>query len=304
MPALQELLDKAGWTATPELSGVFQVGRVFQNQGGTHTLMVRSCFDAPTGTDTYTSTEVVSNLQAGVKVKFGLGSVQTSGDLVKKMSFSTPSHHTIERLAMLPTPECEALLAKVPQDQLAHMYAVQEVLTAEISEQTCGRLDAEGRFVGLGKAEVELARSCMIESLEPVAVGYRVVSLADLGISERGLGPVNPDCPWGQITHAHSTMTSLTINTQTHDVRGRDQRVALVNQLHLCGAHEAAASFDAWRQSRRVVNITGATLVGFYPFGIGILAAGKAHKHRMEMEAWLTNPSVGPPPSRGKRKRR
>ena len=42
IPALAKLLDKAGWDATPELSGVFQVGRIFLDDGEGHRLMVRS----------------------------------------------------------------------------------------------------------------------------------------------------------------------------------------------------------------------------------------------------------------------
>ena len=46
MPVLSRLLDNAGWTATPELSGVFRVGRIFKDDGTGHSLMVRECFAA------------------------------------------------------------------------------------------------------------------------------------------------------------------------------------------------------------------------------------------------------------------
>jgi hypothetical protein len=49
IPVLAGLLGKAGWTTTPELSGVFQVGRIFKDDGTGHSLMVRDCFEAEPG---------------------------------------------------------------------------------------------------------------------------------------------------------------------------------------------------------------------------------------------------------------
>ena len=82
IPALAGLLGKAGWTPTPELSGVFQVGRIFKDDGTGHSLMVRDCFEVEAGSDPYTSSEVVSNLQAGVRVGLGVRA-KTSASLVR-----------------------------------------------------------------------------------------------------------------------------------------------------------------------------------------------------------------------------
>ena len=53
------------------------------------------------------------------------------------------------------------------------MYVVQEVLTAEIAEQTCGKVDAQGRWITAG-VSVDVAMACAQQSLLPVAVGYRI----------------------------------------------------------------------------------------------------------------------------------
>ena len=305
IPVLARLLDKAGWTPTPEFSGVFQVGRVFMDDGNGHTLMVRECFSAEAGSDTYTATEVVSQMQAGVRVKWGVN-VDASGTYQKKAKFGEPVHHTLERLAMVPTAECAAMLSTASKQDVDRMYAVQEVLTAVITEQTCGRIDADGQFV-VGSAEAELQQACSQESLEPVAVAYRSVPIRDL---REGLGAeefVQPaakpfelievappdeggECPWGEIESVHSTMSTLTLNGQMMDVRGVSNRARIVTELQRCGYPEAAAEFSAWRANRRATNISCATLVGCYPFGVGIATAVKAKKHRLRMEQALLRP--------------
>ncbi len=290
IPALAKLLEKAGWEPTPELSGVFKTGSIFQQDGATHSLMVRSCFDAEEVQDTYTSAEVVTQLQAGVRVKFGLGSVKGSGELIKKVKFGTPVHATLERLAMFPTEGCEKLLARVSTADLESMYAVQEVLTAEIAEQTCGRLDATGKFVGLGAAEAELSMACRQESLEPVAVAYRVVPLVDLVGDRPQLVAVEAGrdaCAWGTIETVSSSMTKLTVNGQTMNAKGEESRNQVLEMMHNCGHGKAAPEFEKWRSNRRTTNIACATVFGCWPFAIGIMSAQVAKKSREEMEQIL-----------------
>jgi hypothetical protein len=252
--------------------------------------MVRSCFDAPEVEYTYTSAEVVTQLQAGVRVKLGLGSMKASGELVKKVKFGTPVHATLERLAMQPTEACSAMLRKVPFAQIEQMYAVQEVLTAEIAEQTCGRLDASGRFVGVGSGEGEFTAACMQESLEPVAVAYRIVPMVELfDAANLVVAPpqIPTDCPWGELQSVSSTMTSLAINGEVMDVRGTEMRATLADTMYRCGYPEAAAEFLAWRARRRVTNVACATLVGCYPFGIGFVSGMQAKNRRYKMEDHL-----------------
>jgi len=177
---LATLLDKAGWKPTPELSGIFSPGAVFLPGDTGHSVMVRSCFDTAPFESTYTAAEIVTQLQAGVELRVGMFKVGGGGTIVKKTKFGTPIHTSIERLAMMPSDGCLDMLSRAKADDLEVMYVIQEVLSATITEQTCGRVDANGRFVGLGSAEAELSRACAQESLEPVAVGYRTVPIWEL----------------------------------------------------------------------------------------------------------------------------
>lgn len=301
IPVLAGLLDKAGWTATPELSGVFQVGRIFKDDGFGHSLMVRDCFSTEVGSDPYTSAEVVNHLEAGVQVGFGI-QASASAAMVRTVRFEQPVHHTLARLAMVPTAECTAMLTSASAGERSTMYAVQEVLTAVITEQRCGTLDANGRFVA-ASAEMSLERSCSQTSEEPVAVAYRSVAVADLMPGAvapqtvlltppaRSVGsptePVSEACHWGPIQSVHSTMTTLTINGQMMDVRGLNNRAWIATEMQRCGYPDAAEAFNAWREARRTTNISCATGIGCYPLGVGIWSATKAKKHRLRMESAL-----------------
>ena len=296
IPALADLLARTGWTPTPELSGVFRPGAVFLDEGDRHTLMVRQCIEAPAAVDTYTALEVVTSLQAGVRVRGGALSARAEGELVRTVKFGVPQHHTLERLALKPTADCTARLAGAAPAARAQMYVVQEVLTAEIAEQTCGRLDAAGRFVGLGQAEGELAAACSQVSLEPVAVAYRVVPVDRLGLAAAPL-VAQPAvagalaCPWGAPQAVSSTRHALTVNGVTLDVRGHAGQTEAAQGMHACGRTEAARAFDTWRRRQRTATIAAATLVGYWPFGIGIWAQWSANRWRDRTERLLLDPA-------------
>jgi len=292
---LSELLADAGWSQTPELSGVFKVGSVFRVQDDGHGLMVRNCFEATTQSDTYTSMEVVSQLQAGVSVRTGLFGGKASGELVKRVRFGTPEHHTVGRLAMNPTEECQLLLAKLDQREVKHMYAVSEVLTAEISEQTCGRINAKGGFVGLGKAEAELSAACSMESLEPVAVAMRTVPLSELiaeAVRPQLVVEAATGCPWGgELKSLVVTQRYLTVNGRKLDMRGAENVARVVDEVHRCGHPAAARALDVWQRNLHVSTVAGYTLVGWYPFGVGMYASFRAKKYRKITERLLRDPS-------------
>lgn len=185
IPALAALLDKAGWQPTPELSGVFKPGSIFQKTAMGDQVLAKGCFSAQPEESTYTATEIVTSLQAGVSVGAGLANANAYAGIVKKVKFGTPTQESIPTLDLELSNSCLEKLKKLPSSQISSSYVVKEVLKAEISEQTCGKVDAGGRFVGLGAADAEYAAACAQASLEPVAVGYRTVALADLmGLSE------------------------------------------------------------------------------------------------------------------------
>jgi hypothetical protein len=186
IPALAELLGKAGWTPTPELSGTFEAGAIFSETVSGHQLALEGCFAVAPKESTYTQAEVMTQLQAGVSVSVGMGSVSGSAGIVKKVKFGTPVHYALPALEMVPTEACREKLGRAGSmgQDLSQMYVIKEALFAEIAEQTCGQIDASGRFVGLGAADVEVSMACAQASLEPVAVAYRtqpVTSLPGVG---------------------------------------------------------------------------------------------------------------------------
>lgn len=201
IPALAAILEKAGWTPTPEMSGIFRAGVIFAEEPDPlsgrlgHREKLRDCFSVSGESFTYSKTEVTSQLQMGVSVKWlGVG-VDAGGGIVKKMKFGAPLHTSIPDLDLMPTDACTKKLRAAADrgTDLSTMYVVQEVLTAEIAEQTCGQLDAEGNFVS-GGLSVEVSTACAQESLEPVAVGYRVRPVLDLpGLEDLAAAAPPPD---------------------------------------------------------------------------------------------------------------
>lgn len=180
IPALAALLEKGKWTPTPELSGRYNVGTIIDLSKGDHRIVARSCFSRAPIVSPYIGAELVASMQAGVAVRAGGGSAAASGELVKKVKFGTPTTESLESLYMKLSSECARLLEDQNPAKLAQMYVVQEVLKAEIAEQSCGRVDARGTFVGLGSAEVEYSQACNQETLEPVVVGYRTLPLVEV----------------------------------------------------------------------------------------------------------------------------
>jgi hypothetical protein len=200
IPALERLLERTGWQPTPELTGAFQAGHVFVATSMGHQLAVDDCFEAQPRENTYTATEIVTNLQAGVSVKFGAGDAGASSGLVRKIKFGLPTHVAIPVLDLAPTQACVAALREAGEDgrlDLDQTYVVKEVLRAEISEQTCGHIDASGSFVTLGQAGAELSMACAQHSHEPVAVAYRTTAITGLlGLAEpEAVAEVPPEAP-------------------------------------------------------------------------------------------------------------
>lgn len=182
IPALARLLEATGWTPTPELSGAFEPGRVFQVTDSGHRLQLDHCFAREPARSSYTAAELVTRLQAGVGVSVGVGALGAHASIVKRLSFGAPEQRSLPALQMTPSAACRVALDEAARRglDLATLYVVQEALFASIAEQTCGRVDASGRFVALGEAEAGLAAACSQESLEPVAIGYRTLPVADL----------------------------------------------------------------------------------------------------------------------------
>ncbi len=313
IPALASLLEKAQWEPTPELSGVFVAGRIFEATDQGHRVLAEGCILQAPLESTYTSAELVSSLQAGVAVRGGLAKGAVSGELVKKVKFGTPVQVTVPRLDLVLTEDCASRLRGLPAAALDSAYVVQEVLRAEIAEQTCGRLDASGRIVGLGEADAAYAAACAQISLEPVAVGYRTVPLRGLlpalraptplpaadfdppprtgsapqGVYARDAWASAPDqgCPWPGPTVVDASMAWLHVDGLSIDVRGQATRARIVSELHRCGYGQAAFAFEEWRKKRRATNLW----MIYPPLGIFVspFTASAAGRAAVELEAAL-----------------
>lgn len=185
IPALASLLQRTGWAATPELTGNIRIGDVYASTQQGEQWQAEGCLAAKARVSPYTQVELSTQLQMGVSVKMGLAKAEGSGSLTKKMRFGAPEHHALPGMGMVLTADClsqmEALVAS--KRDLSGWYVVKEVLMAEIAEQSCGEVDAEGRFVAFGGANAELAQACSQSSPGPVAVAWRTVPVADLAPS-------------------------------------------------------------------------------------------------------------------------
>jgi hypothetical protein len=185
IPALASLLQRTGWAATPELTGNIRIGDVYASTQQGQQWQAEGCLAAKARVSPYTQVELSTQLQMGVSVKMGVAKVEGSGSLTKKMRFGAPEHHALPGMGMVLTADClsqmEALVAN--QRDLSGWYVVKEVLMAEIAEQSCGEVDAEGRFVAFGAANAELAQACSQSSPGPVAVAWRTVPLSELAPS-------------------------------------------------------------------------------------------------------------------------
>lgn len=67
---------------------------------------------------------------------------------------------------------------------------------------------------------------------------------------------VQESCQLGEAMVATATFNAVTINGQTHPVRGRKNRDRFTSMLLQCGHHDAAIHFDKWRFNRRMTNTT------------------------------------------------
>jgi hypothetical protein len=261
MPALATLLAAADWAPTPELSGVFEPGVIFaeEAEGQGHRPLARGCVATAPTDSSYTAAELVTQLQAGVAVG---GFVRGSTSFVKKLRFETPVQRSIATLDLVLTADCAARLARLDAQTLARAYVVQEVLSARISEQTCGEVDAAGRFVGLGGADAALTEACAQVSLEPVAVGYRTVPLARLwaapAAAAADTAPLPPARrPAVALVHAGGAELCVVVGGAAPScakVRGKDDFAGLARLQDALGAcpeaPDMAAALMDWRRHR------------------------------------------------------
>ncbi len=180
LPDIEELLEKAGWTMTPEMSAGFS--RPGDIMDGQHSMVLSgpSCFSAKEEQGAFATMEVTRSMSAGVRMRATI-SARAGIALDKKIIFDTPIYRRIPRLQLRPAPSCiEGLKSAYSQgEDLSRFYVITESLSAKIQQQQCGTYDAKaGMFVV--SADASVAQECARTSLEPVAVAYKIQPVLDL----------------------------------------------------------------------------------------------------------------------------
>jgi hypothetical protein len=180
-PELEKLLEGAGWTMTPEMSGAYKPGDIYSS--GTHRLWSAGpdCFKAAPRESPYTSMEVRNSLESGVTMNTVVGGAGAGAGISKKIVFDDPMHVQLAGAGLTPNPSCTQTLKEEVDEgrDLSDMYVIVEVLSARIQKQECGSFDVElGYFVV--STDVAITQACSQESLEPVAVAYKIMPVREL----------------------------------------------------------------------------------------------------------------------------
>lgn len=266
IPALSDLLKRSKWEPTPELSGVFKAGTIFEKTTMGDRPLATGCFSVTAEESTYTSAELVTTLQAGVSVSGPLLRGDVHAGIVKKVKFATPVQVSIPGIDLQLTATCEAKLTRLPKERIDASYVVQEVLRASISEQTCGRIDAEGRMIGLAKAEAEYAEACAQVSLEPVAVGFRTVSL--VSVMGEATAPISMASPRPKTPTAPTVPTAPTAPQRDPPTAlGNPEGYEMVNTpggVSAIGCDSTARSCEDDEHPPHKVKLTHALQVGVH----------------------------------------
>jgi hypothetical protein len=99
-------------------------------------------------------------------------------------------------------------------------------------------------------------------------------------------------CPWGgELSSLVVTQRYLMVNGRKLDMKGAENVAKVVDEVHRCGHPMAARSLDAWQWNLRVSTIAAYTVVGWYPFGVGLIASVRAKKYRDLTERLLRDPN-------------
>ncbi len=164
IPALAKILAEAEWDVTPEMSGIFAPGAIFEQTSKGHQLWSNTCIEAKPQAFPYVAMEMTSALQGGVQVQVGVGSVGASAKLLRKVSFGTPDQITIPKASLRLSQSCVELLEEGAHQglDLSAFYLIKEVLSAQIRGCEEWDLGASGSVLGLGSADLGASRSCQV----------------------------------------------------------------------------------------------------------------------------------------------
>ena len=174
---LEQTLTEAGWTMTPERSASYTVGDIYSRTSNTPIAFKDDCFDAEPRENAYTSLEVVQAMKAGTRIPLGVARFKAEGMEYKQLKFAEPYMTELAEMHLRPSQTCQRFLAN--RQDLADLFVIKAVLSAEVKEQLCRSIDGAAGALGLG-INAEAQQQCAQESEGHVAVAYRTLPAATL----------------------------------------------------------------------------------------------------------------------------
>jgi TolA-binding protein len=177
IPALEATLVAAGWTMTPERSASYNVGDIYSRSTNTPVAFKAKCFDAEPRENAYTSLEVVQAMKAGARVPLGIARFKAEGMEYKQLKFAEPYMTELADMDLVLKDKCQKFLAS--RKDLADLFVIKAVLSAEVKEQLCRSIDAAAGALGFG-ASAAAQQECVQASEGHVAVAYKTQEAASL----------------------------------------------------------------------------------------------------------------------------
>ena len=175
--SLEETLVAAGWTMTPERSASYTVGDIYSRTTNTPVAFKDDCFDAEPRENAYTSLEVVQAMRAGSRVPLGVARFKAEGMEYKQLKFAEPYMTELADMHLRPNENCKQFLAG--RTDLADLFVIKAVLSAEVKEQLCRSIDGSAGALGFG-ASAGAQQECVQASEGHVAVAYKTQPAASL----------------------------------------------------------------------------------------------------------------------------
>ena len=175
--SLEDTLVAAGWTMTPERSASYTVGDIYSRTTNTPVAFKDDCFDAEPRENAYTSLEVVQAMRAGSRVPLGVARFKAEGMEYKQLKFAEPYMTELADMHLRPNENCQQFLAD--RTDLADLFVIKAVLSAEVKEQLCRSLDGSAGALGFG-ASAGVQQECVQASEGHVAVAYKTQPVASL----------------------------------------------------------------------------------------------------------------------------
>lgn len=201
-PSLERLVSEAGWTPTPELSGAFQAGAVFEQNGVAQRpwAAAGTCMTKEVTSFSYAEQTINRTLGAGVTFAKMAGA---DLDSEFELKFGAPSHRSVPLGASL-TDECRTrlILERDRGRDLANFYVVTDSLEAVVKESRSLSSNASLAEGVIPQAPVGasggFSRGREIRSNESVVVGFKTKPIADL-LADQGVDGDVLACKQGDI---------------------------------------------------------------------------------------------------------